>query len=119
MDADTLRMFYARFKSLIGVFQQLDTSFTFEKSRCARSVIHSLSSLSKVVDYCTLVGLYDRGFYTLIEPPFLANSAQNTGFVASQYVLKLLCCDPGLVMKPLFDLFKHVIITSGRELCAG
>ena len=115
MDADTLRMFYSRFKSLISIFQQLNSSFSFEKSFSARSVIHSMDSLSKVIDYCTLVGLYDHGFYTLVEPPFLSNPKQGTTFPCSQSVLKLLCCDPGLVMKPIFTLFKHVIITSGSN----
>ena len=115
MDSDTLRMFYARFKSLVSIFQQINSSFSFEKSFSARPVIPSMASLSKVIDYCTLVGLYDHGFYTLVEPPFLSSPKQGAGFLSSQSVLKLLCCDPGLVMKPIFTLFKHVIITSGTR----
>ena len=107
MDSDTLRMFYARFKSLVSIFQQINSSFSFEKCFSARPVIPSMASLSKVIDYCTLVGLYDHGFYTLVEPPFLSSPKQGAGFLSSQSVLKLLCCDPGLVMKPIFTLFKR------------
>lgn len=55
MDSDTLRMFYARFKSLVSIFQQINSSFSFEKCFSARPVIPSMASLSKVIDYCTLV----------------------------------------------------------------
>ncbi|CBK20347.2 uncharacterized protein [Blastocystis hominis] len=49
----------------------------------------------------------------LVEPPFVSSNQWNKNFVASQRVLKLICCDAGYVMQPLFAAFKHIIITSG------
>lgn len=72
-----------------------------------------VAKLKEIVRYFTLVGEYDHGFFTLIEPPFLSSNQANSSFVSSQSVLKLVCCDAGYVMKPLFQNFKHIIITSG------
>lgn len=63
VDTDTLRMFHARFHSLLGAFAQLDPSLPVAPH-----------ALQQVVAYCTFVGLFERGFVTLVEPPFRSQS---------------------------------------------
>lgn len=98
----------------MSVFEQLDSSFSLEQ----------MSSLMKVVEICTFIGLFDKGFYSITEPVFVSSkefstsrrnekSGSNVSVVASQNSLHFLCCDAGLVSQDLFGLFKHVIITSG------
>ena len=65
VDTDTLRMFHARFHSLLGVFAQLDPSLPVAPH-----------ALQQVVAYCTFVGLFERGFVTLVEPPFRSQSGR-------------------------------------------
>ena len=72
-----------------------------------------VSKLKHIIQFFSLIGEYDHGFYTLSEPPFVSPSQWNKNFIASQRALKLICCDAGYVMQPLFNAFKHIIITSG------
>ena len=103
MDCNTLRMFHSRFQCLLATFEQIDP---VHSSRAA------CEPLLRVINFCTLVGLYDNGFMTIIEPPFI--SRQNpSSLISSQCTLKMICCDASIGMKPLFSLFKHVIFKSG------
>lgn len=113
VDADQLRVFYSRFRSLIMVFERLDSSFT----------IDNLTHLMKVIEMCTFIGLFDRGFYSITEPVFVSKETgfnyqksqtnSNLNTVRSQNSLHFLCCDAGIVSRGVLSLFKHVIITSG------
>ena len=103
MDCNTLRMFHSRFQCLLATFEQIDP---------VHSSLAACEPLLRVINFCTLVGLYDNGFMTIIEPPFI--SRQNpSSLISSQCTLKMICCDASIGMKPLFSLFKHVIFTSG------
>ena len=72
-----------------------------------------MAKLKRIIQFFSLIGEYDHGFYMLVEPPFVSSNQWNKNFVASQRVLKLICCDAGYVMQPLFAAFEHIIITSG------
>ena len=103
IDHNELRTFSSRLQQLLLIFDRVGFVLRPEK----------VAKLKEIVRYFTLVGEYDHGFFTLIEPPFLSSNQANSSFVSSQSVLKLVCCDAGYVMKPLFQNFKHIIITSG------
>ena len=55
--------------------------------------------LQKVAEFCSLIGTYPAGFVVLNEP--------------EERVLHLACLDASLAVKPVFDKFQCVIITSG------
>ncbi|PKU60038.1 DNA repair helicase UVH6 [Dendrobium catenatum] len=63
--------------------------------------------IQTVCDFATLVGTYTRGFSIIIEPfdermPHIPDP-----------ILQLSCHDASLAIKPVFDRFQSVIITSG------
>eukprot|EP00904_Undaria_pinnatifida_P005279 jgi/Undpi1/1881/HiC_scaffold_12.g05268.m1 len=63
--------------------------------------------LVDVADFATLVGTYTEGFAIVIEP---------TGSVVPglyEPVMRLACLDASLAIKPVFERFSSVVITSG------
>ncbi|KAM0041376.1 putative DNA helicase [Helianthus debilis subsp. tardiflorus] len=63
--------------------------------------------IQMICDFATLVGTYTRGFSIIIEPydermPHIPDP-----------VLQLSCHDASLAIKPIFDRFQSVVITSG------
>lgn len=63
--------------------------------------------LVDVADFATLVGTYNKGFAVVIEP---------TGTVVPgvyEPVMRLACLDASLAIKPVFERFTSVVITSG------
>ncbi|KAI9159256.1 TFIIH/NER complex ATP-dependent 5'-3' DNA helicase subunit [Blastocladiella emersonii ATCC 22665] len=65
--------------------------------------IDNYAELSKVAMFGTLVATYFRGFMLILEP-------HDTG---TDTVLHLTCLDASLAIKPVFQRFPTVIITSG------
>ncbi|XP_015416681.1 PREDICTED: TFIIH basal transcription factor complex helicase XPD subunit [Myotis davidii] len=92
--------------------QRLPTRFCAER---LRSLLHTLeiadladfSPLTLLANFATLVSTYAKGFTIIIEPfddrtPTITNP-----------ILHFSCMDASLAIKPVFERFQSVIITSG------
>ncbi|KAJ3139729.1 DNA-dependent ATPase of the nucleotide excision repair factor 4 complex [Physocladia obscura] len=64
-------------------------------------------ALSKVAAFATLVSTYQKGFMLILEP------FENDHDTIPNPVLHLTCLDATLAMKPVFERFSSVVITSG------
>ncbi|KAL0084671.1 hypothetical protein F4703DRAFT_1855431 [Phycomyces blakesleeanus] len=65
------------------------------------------SSLQKIAAFATLVATYDKGFLLILEP-FETETA-----TVPNPVLHFTCLDASIAIKPVFDRFSTVVITSG------
>jgi DNA excision repair protein ERCC-2 len=93
MSAKSLRFCYERLNSLLKTLEITDT--------------HDLSPITLVADFATLLGTYARGFAIIIEPfdermPTIPDP-----------IIQLACLDASLAVKPVFERFQSVVITSG------
>ncbi|KAG4186846.1 hypothetical protein ERO13_A08G068200v2 [Gossypium hirsutum] len=93
IDQKTLKFCYDRLHSLMLTLEITDTD----------EFLH----IQTICDFATLVGTYGRGFSIIIEPfdermPHIPDP-----------VLQLSCHDASLAIKPVFDRFQSVLITSG------
>ncbi|XP_062023568.1 general transcription and DNA repair factor IIH helicase subunit XPD [Rosa rugosa] len=93
IDQKTLKFCYDRLQSLMMTLEITDTD----------EFLH----IQTICDFATLVGTYARGFSIIIEPfdermPHIPDP-----------VLQLSCHDASLAIKPVFDRFQSVVITSG------
>ncbi|MFS8027643.1 putative DNA helicase [Helianthus anomalus] len=93
IDQKMLKFCYDRLHSLMLTLEITDTD----------EFLH----IQTICDFETLVGTYTRGFSIIIEPydermPHIPNP-----------VLQLSCHDASLAIKPIFDRFQSVVITSG------
>ncbi|CAD7699872.1 unnamed protein product, partial [Ostreobium quekettii] len=93
IEGKTLRFCYDRLQSLLKTLEITDTD--------------DFLPIQLVADFGTLVGTYTRGFQIIIEPydermPNIPDP-----------VIQLACLDASLAMKPIFQRFQTVIITSG------
>ncbi|CAB4291710.1 unnamed protein product [Prunus armeniaca] len=93
IDQKTLKFCYDRLHSLMMTLEITDTD----------EFLH----IQTICDFATLVGTYTRGFSIIIEPfdermPHIPDP-----------VLQLSCHDASLAIKPVFDRFQSVVITSG------
>ncbi|CAI5733022.1 unnamed protein product [Hyaloperonospora brassicae] len=68
--------------------------------------LEEFNSLTHVADFATLVATYADGFMLVIEP-------FDSGSGAHDPVLQLSCLDASLAIRPVFERFSSVIITSG------
>lgn len=90
--------------------------------------LDELSSLQKIADFATLVSTYLNGFTVLFEPfdeiVLLNDDAEElrgstsaitngTSSITPNPVLHLCCLDATIAMRPIFERFDSVIITSG------
>lgn len=69
--------------------------------------IEDYQSLQEVATFATLVATYDKGFLLILEP-FESEAA-----TVPNPILHFTCLDAAIAMKPVFDRFSSVIITSG------
>ena len=69
--------------------------------------LDGFSSLVLVANFATLIGTYDRGFSLIIEP------FDERAPTIPDPVLHFSCMDASLAIKPVFDRFQSVVITSG------
>jgi len=88
-----LRYCYSRLNSLLRTLQIINTD--------------DFTPLSIVADFCTILSSYEKGFSIIMEPydtrtPNLLDP-----------VLHLTCTDASIAVKPVFDRFRSVVITSG------
>ncbi|KAG9157245.1 hypothetical protein Leryth_004915 [Lithospermum erythrorhizon] len=93
IDQKMLKFCYDRLHSLMLTLEITDTD----------EFLH----VQSICDFATLVGTYARGFSIIIEPfdermPHIPDP-----------VLQLCCNDASLAIKPVFDRFQSVVITSG------
>ncbi|KAI3760090.1 hypothetical protein L1987_50480 [Smallanthus sonchifolius] len=93
IDQKMLKFCYDRLHSLMLTLEITDTD----------EFLH----IQTICDFATLVGTYTRGFSIIIEPydermPHIPDP-----------VLQLSCHDASLAIKPVFDRFQSVVITSG------
>jgi DNA excision repair protein ERCC-2 len=68
--------------------------------------LEEYNSLADVADFATLVATYAEGFMLIIEPFDSASGVHDP-------VLQLSCLDASLAIRPVFERFSSVIITSG------
>uniref|UniRef100_M4EP04 DNA 5'-3' helicase n=1 Tax=Brassica campestris TaxID=3711 RepID=M4EP04_BRACM len=93
IEQKTLKFCYDRLHSLMMTLEITDTD--------------EFLPIQTVCDFATLVGTYARGFSIIIEPydermPHIPDP-----------ILQLSCHDASLAIKPVFDRFQSVVITSG------
>jgi len=93
IDAKSLQFCYSRLNSLMRTLEIVDTD--------------DLMGVQLVADFATLIGTYDTGFAIIIEPfderlPSIPDP-----------VIQLSCLDASLAIRPVFEKFQSVIITSG------
>ncbi|KAL5173594.1 General transcription and DNA repair factor IIH helicase subunit XPD [Glycine soja] len=93
IDQKALKFCYDRLHSLMMTLEITDTD----------EFLH----IQTICDFATLVGTYARGFSIIIEPfdermPHIPDP-----------VLQLCCHDASLAIKPVFERFQSVVITSG------
>lgn len=93
IDQKTLRFCYDRLHSLILTLEITDTD----------EFLH----IQTVCDLATLIGTYTGGFTIIIEP------YDDRMAHISDPILQLCCLDASLAIKPVFDRFQSVVITSG------
>lgn len=65
------------------------------------------AALQKVAGFATLVATYERGFLLILEP-FETDNA-----TVPNPVFHFTCLDPSIAIKPVFERFSSVVITSG------
>ncbi|POW18753.1 hypothetical protein PSHT_05508 [Puccinia striiformis] len=65
------------------------------------------NALQKVASFATLVATYEKGFLLILEPFETENAT------VPNPVFHLTCLDASLAIKPIFERFSSVIITSG------
>jgi DNA excision repair protein ERCC-2 len=97
IDSTTLRMIHDRLMSLMRTLEVASW--------------HEFSPLAKVADFITTLATYstpdrDEGFVCLFEP-FDDFTGERTPW------LRLVCCDPGLALRWIFERFSSVVLTSG------
>ncbi|XP_021759272.1 DNA repair helicase XPD [Chenopodium quinoa] len=93
LDQKTLKFCYDRLHSLMMTLEITDTD--------------EFLSIQTICDFATLVGTYARGFSIIIEPydermPHIPDP-----------ILQLSCHDASLAIRPVFERFQTVVITSG------
>lgn len=92
MEAKPMKFCYTRLNSLLRTLEVTN--------------LEEFNSLSAVADFATLVATYADGFMLIIEP-FDGTSGVHDP------VLQLACLDASLAIRPVFERFASVVITSG------
>lgn len=69
--------------------------------------VEDLNALKDVATFATLVSTYEVGFQLILEP------FETEGSTVPNPILHFTCLDASIAMKPVFDRFLSVIITSG------
>ncbi|RKP07597.1 hypothetical protein THASP1DRAFT_30592 [Thamnocephalis sphaerospora] len=69
--------------------------------------VDDLSALQAVAQFATMVATYDKGFQLILEP-FESEKSE-----IPNPVFHLVCLDASIAIKPIFQRFRSVVITSG------
>ena len=99
IDRKPLRFCYERLRSLLNSLELVD--------------MQSFAPLILVANFATLVSTYTQGFTIIIELPDDGRPLSISNPNAATPVLYFACLDASLAIKPVFERFKSVIITSG------
>ncbi|ABN68567.1 DNA helicase component of transcription factor b [Scheffersomyces stipitis CBS 6054] len=71
------------------------------------SEIEDFHALKDIATFATLVSTYDTGFQLILEP------FESEGSTVPNPILHFICLDASIAIKPVFERFSSVIITSG------
>lgn len=99
IDRKPLRFCYERLRSLLNSLELVD--------------MQNFSPLILLANFATLVSTYTQGFTIIIEIPDDGRPVSMTNPNMVSPVLYFACLDASLAIKPVFERFKSVIITSG------
>ncbi|ODQ78841.1 hypothetical protein BABINDRAFT_162518 [Babjeviella inositovora NRRL Y-12698] len=69
--------------------------------------IDDFTALKDIATFATLVATYESGFQLILEP------FETEGSTVPNPILHFTCLDASIAMKPVFDRFSSIIITSG------
>lgn len=69
--------------------------------------VEDLNALKDIATFATLVSTYETGFQLILEP------FETEGSQVPNPILHFTCLDASIAIKPVFDRFSSVIITSG------
>lgn len=69
--------------------------------------VEDLNALKDIATFATLVSTYETGFQLILEP------FETEGSTVPNPILHFTCLDASIAIKPVFDRFLSVIITSG------
>lgn len=96
-----LRFCYERLRALIKILELTD--------------LHNYSSLILLMNFATMISTYLKGFTIIIESPIELPKSGTSGLniELTQPVLYFACMDASIAIKPVFERFQSVIITSG------
>ena len=89
-----LKFMYSRLNSLMTTVQVVD--------------MEEFDGIQLVCDFATLIATYAQGFMCVLEPV-----RNRHGREVRDPILQLACLDASLAIKPVFDRFQSVVITSG------
>ena len=71
------------------------------------SEIEEFTALKDIATFATLISTYEDGFVLIIEPYEIENAA------VPNPIMRFTCLDASIAIKPVFEKFSSVIITSG------
>ena len=71
------------------------------------SEVEDFNALKDIATFATLVSTYDTGFQLILEP------YETEGSTVPNPILHFTCLDASIAIKPVFERFSSVIITSG------
>ncbi|KIO34454.1 hypothetical protein M407DRAFT_218674 [Tulasnella calospora MUT 4182] len=69
--------------------------------------LDEIAALQKVASFATLVATYEKGFLLILEP------FETEGATIPNPIFHLTCLDPSIAIRPVFERFSSVVITSG------
>lgn len=69
--------------------------------------IEDFNALKDIATFATLISTYEEGFLLIIEPYEIENAA------VPNPIMRFTCLDASIAIKPIFEKFSSVIITSG------
>eukprot|EP00467_Chlorarachnion_reptans_P007308 CAMPEP_0114501902 /NCGR_PEP_ID=MMETSP0109-20121206/8755_1 /TAXON_ID=29199 /ORGANISM="Chlorarachnion reptans, Strain CCCM449" /LENGTH=862 /DNA_ID=CAMNT_0001679681 /DNA_START=159 /DNA_END=2747 /DNA_ORIENTATION=- len=93
IEPKAMRFCYSRLNSLLKTLEVTD--------------MDEFTPIQLVANFCTLLATYNEGFRVLYEP-----HDERTPHIEDPK-LKLCCVDASIAIKPVFERFRNVIITSG------
>lgn len=71
------------------------------------SEVEDFTALKDIATFATLISTYEDGFLLIIEPFEIENAA------VPNPIMRFTCLDASIAIKPVFETFSSVIITSG------
>lgn len=69
--------------------------------------VEEFNALKDIATFATLISTYEEGFLLIIEPYEIENAA------VPNPIVRFTCLDASIAIKPIFERFSSVIITSG------